>query len=126
MATQLRGVREGFQPHGRVATLGGNVRIHRGLKRLLPGLACIVFAASVPCGTAFQGPKPGDTKTNPKDGLPYVWLPPGKVTTGCSPGDKECYDDEYPTRDVTLTRGFWLGRTEVTQAAYEKVTGDNP
>ena len=63
---------------------------------------------------------------NPKDGLRYVWIPPGRFTDGCSPGDKECYDDESPTRNVTLTRGFWLGQTEVTQAAYQKVMGYNP
>lgn len=27
---------------------------------------------------------------------------------------------------VTLTRGFWIGQTPVTQAAYGKVTGSNP
>lgn len=63
---------------------------------------------------------------NPKDGLRYVWIPPGNFTDGCSPGDKECYEDESPPRKITLTRGFWLGQTEVTQAAYEKVMAYNP
>lgn len=98
-------------------------------------VACIVFATTAPSGlVAFQNsagkaaasPKLGDAKTNPKDGLRYLWIPPGSVTTGCSPGDNECYEDEYPTRKITLTRGFWLGETEVTQAAYEHVTGENP
>jgi len=83
-------------------------------------MACIVFSATA------QTPKPGDVKVNPKDGLKYVWVPPGKFTQGCSPGDKECFEDESPTRDITLTRGFWLGQTEVTQAAYQKITNDNP
>ena len=95
-------------------------------------LACILFAA-IPSAVAFQEsagkgptPKPGDTKINPKDGLRYVWIPPGNVTTGCSPGDKECYEDEYPTRKVILTRGFWLGQTEVTQASFEQIMEFNP
>ena len=50
----------------------------------------------------------------------------GNFTDGCSPGDKECYEDESPPRKITLTRGFWLGQTEVTQAAYEKVMAYNP
>jgi formylglycine-generating enzyme required for sulfatase activity len=97
------------------------------------GLACIMFAASVSSGIAFQeargkgpAPKRGDLKTSPKDGLKYVWIPAGKFTQGCSLGDNECYLDEFPTRDITLTRGFWLGQTEVTQAAYQKITNDNP
>ncbi len=83
------------------------------------GLHRVRFAAA-------QTPKPGDVKTNGKDGLKYVWVPAGKFTQGCSPGDKECYLDEFPTRDITLTRGFWLGQTEVTQAAYQKIAKDNP
>ena len=90
-------------------------------------LAAIILATTLtsPIG-AFQGPKPGDAKVNSKDGQRYLWIPPGKVTTGCSPGDKECYGDEYPSRDITLTRGFWLAETEVTQAAYEEIMGENP
>ena len=91
-----------------------------------------VIVAAVPV-IAFQGtstksasPKLGDSKINPEDGLRYLWIPPGTVTTGCSPGDNECYGDEYPSRKVTLTRGFWLGQTEVTQAAYERLFGYNP
>jgi formylglycine-generating enzyme len=106
-----------------------DVRIYGGLRRTLPGLACFVLAATAPSGTAFQkgsAPKPGDLRTNPKDGLKYVWVQAGKFRSGCSAGDKECYLDEFPNHDVTLTRGFWLGQTEVTQAAYEKVEGYNP
>jgi len=73
---------------------------------------------------AFQ--KPGDSKINPQDGLTYLWIPPGNFTSGCSPGDNECFPDEYPPRKVTLTRGFWLGKTEVTQAAFERLMGYNP
>jgi formylglycine-generating enzyme required for sulfatase activity len=71
-------------------------------------------------------PKPGDSKVNSNDRLRYVWIPPGNLTMGCSPGDNECYEDEFPTRKVTLTRGFWLSQTEVTQAAFEKVMEYNP
>ena len=97
---------------------------------LFAGLA---IAAAVPPGMiAFQGsaktaaPKPGDTKVNATDGLRYVWIPPGSLTEGCSPGDTECFDDEYPSRKVTLTKGFWLGQTEVTQAAFMKIMQYNP
>ena len=39
---------------------------------------------------------------------------------GCSPGDSECRDDEKPPHHVTITKGFWLGQTEVTVGAYKR------
>ena len=67
-----------------------------------------------------------DTKVNAKDGLTYVWIPPGTFQMGCSPEDTECGDNEKPAHQVTITKGFWMGRTEVTQEAWQKVTGTNP
>ena len=66
------------------------------------------------------------TMVNPKDGLTYVWLPPGKFMMGCSPGDTLCDSDEVPQREVTIAKGFWIGQTLVTQAAYKRVIGTNP
>jgi formylglycine-generating enzyme required for sulfatase activity len=65
-------------------------------------------------------------KANPKDGLTYVRVDPGRYMEGCSPGDSECRDDEKPARQVTIARGFWMGETPVTQAAYLRVTGAGP
>jgi len=45
---------------------------------------------------------------------------------GCSPGDAECVDSEKPAHEVTISKGFWLGQTDVTQAAYQRVMGSNP
>jgi formylglycine-generating enzyme required for sulfatase activity len=46
---------------------------------------------------------------------------------GCSPGDNECFGDEKPPKSVNIANGFWLGQTEVTQAAWKKVNkGSNP
>ncbi len=66
------------------------------------------------------------SEVNPKDGLTYVWIPPGTFQMGCSSGDGECDPDEKPSRTVTLTKGYWLGQTEVTQAGFERVVGTNP
>ena len=59
------------------------------------------------------------TRVNPVDGLTYVFVPAGKFMMGCSP-DSECFDDEKPPHEVTIMNGFWLGQTEVTQAAWRK------
>jgi formylglycine-generating enzyme len=90
-------------------------------------------------GTAvylIQAPKGGPTakslpagrqpRENPKDGLMYVYIEPGKFMMGCSPGDSECSDWEKPPYEVAMARGFWLGQTPVTQEAYERVVGSNP
>ncbi len=65
-------------------------------------------------------------KVNPADGLKYIWLKPGKFMMGCSPTDTDCNADENPAHEVTISKGFWMAETEVTQAAYERVIGSNP
>ncbi len=61
-----------------------------------------------------------------RDGLPYVFISPGTFSMGCSPGDDQCDDDEKPPHPVTITKGFWIGQTPVTQEAYLRVTGKSP
>jgi formylglycine-generating enzyme required for sulfatase activity len=73
-----------------------------------------------------ESPQAGATKVNAKDGLIYVWIPAGSFVMGCSPGDTECYEDEKPAHTVTISKGFWIGQTLVTQAAYERVKGRRP
>ena len=68
----------------------------------------------------------GAVRANPNDRLSYVWIPPGTFTMGCSVGDDECFDDEKPAHNVTISRGFWIAQTLVTQRAYERVTGSAP
>jgi formylglycine-generating enzyme required for sulfatase activity len=45
---------------------------------------------------------------------------------GCSPGDTECNSDEKPAHAEQIANGFWLGQTEVTQAAWKRVTDGDP
>jgi formylglycine-generating enzyme required for sulfatase activity len=65
-------------------------------------------------------PAAGEVRENPKDGLKYVWIPPGTFMMGCSPGDSECESNENPSHQVTITRGFWIGQTPVTVGAYKR------
>jgi formylglycine-generating enzyme required for sulfatase activity len=73
--------------------------------------------ASIPPQPAKVEPS---TWLNPKDGLRYVWIPPGSFTMGCSPGDSECRENEKPAHLVNIESGFWLGQTEVTNAVWRK------
>ncbi len=52
------------------------------------------------------------------DGGTMVWVPPGEFMMGCDDDDAE--DDEKPAHLVKITKGFWLGRCEVTNAQYRK------
>jgi formylglycine-generating enzyme required for sulfatase activity len=79
-----------------------------------------------PVNPVASGPRAGDTRVNAKDGLTYVWIPAGSFTMGCSPGDTECTSDEKPAHAEQIANGFWLGQTEVTQAAWKRVTNSNP
>jgi formylglycine-generating enzyme required for sulfatase activity len=57
--------------------------------------------------------------------LDLIWVKPGAFSMGSQP--EEAADKaETPLTRVTFTRGFWLGRTEVTQAQYQAVAGTNP
>jgi formylglycine-generating enzyme required for sulfatase activity len=104
------------------------------MKRLLLRSLLLVFVYTLAMFAAVPSPQgqsesqaaPVLSKVNPKDGLTYVWIPPGKFMMGCSPGDASCDGDEKPAREVTFAKGFWMGQTLVTQAAYKRVMGKTP
>lgn len=52
-------------------------------------------------------------------------IPAGSFTMG-SPEDEHGRENAETQHHVTLTKGFWLGETEVTQSQYEAVMGKNP
>ena len=86
----------------------------------------IVIALGLLAAALLNAQQAGSTKVNSRDGQTYVWMPPGSFSMGCSPGDALCQENEKPVHTVTIARGFWLGQTPVTQAAYIRVTGSNP
>jgi formylglycine-generating enzyme required for sulfatase activity len=51
-------------------------------------------------------------------GLELVWVVPGAFTMG-SPANEEDREDDETQHRVTLTRGFWLGKHEVTNGEYQ-------
>ena len=62
----------------------------------------------------------------PAPGLRFVWLPAGSFTMGSPATEAERGADEGPQMRVTLSRGFYIGRYEVTQGEYLSVIGSNP
>lgn len=81
-------------------------------------LAWLVIAVSVAAEPA-GAPRPGEPFTVPGPQIPLVWIAPGTfwMTAVHGTGDDT---------EVTLTRGFWLGRTEVTQAQWAAVARHIP
>jgi formylglycine-generating enzyme required for sulfatase activity/predicted Ser/Thr protein kinase len=67
-------------------------------------------------------PAPGQPWTVPDLGLELVWVAPGSVQMGENNGSGK----ETPAHTVQISRGFWMGKYEVTQAEYEALTGKNP
>ena len=58
--------------------------------------------------------------------LDLIWVDPGSFLMGSSVTEVDRDEAEGPRTRVTLTYGFWLGRTEITQAQFEAMTGENP
>ncbi|MBP5786614.1 MAG: SUMF1/EgtB/PvdO family nonheme iron enzyme, partial [Kiritimatiellae bacterium] len=53
------------------------------------------------------------------------WCPAGSFMMG-SPGGEEGRGNDEVQHRVTLTKGFWMGETEVTQGLWKEVMGGNP
>ena len=60
------------------------------------------------------------------EGMEMVWCPAGTFTMG-SPKEEEGRDQFGEDQmQVTLSKGFWMAKTEVTQRQWESVMGNNP
>ena len=57
--------------------------------------------------------------------LDMVWIKPGTFMMG-SPKDELSRLDNETQHRVTLTKGYWLGKYEVTQTQYKTVMESNP
>ena len=54
------------------------------------------------------------------------WIADGTFMMGSPEDDEDHFPDEGPQHPVTITRGFWLGETPVTQALWQAVMQENP
>lgn len=59
-------------------------------------------------------------ETTDPGGLRYEWIQSGSFEMGCVVGDDRCQDQEKPRHRVAISRGFWMGKTEVTVRAYKR------
>ena len=85
-----------------------------------PSKAVANQAQAAPAATEHSNAAGEQVKESPIDQLKYVWIAPGRFMMGCSPADSQCEAGERPSHPVTITKGFWMGQTEVTVAAYKR------
>lgn len=75
------------------------------------------------CATAW-GQGPGQAMVN-SVGMGLVYIPAGSFGMGSPFDEPGRQEDEFP-HQVTLSRPFYMGATEVTQAQWQAVMGRNP
>lgn len=74
-------------------------------------------------GSALEGRRAGEERD--VAGLRLCWCPPGRFRMG-SPADEPGHRGDEEQVEVTLTRGFWAGKYEVTQGQWARVAGAFP
>ena len=79
-----------------------------------------LMAAAVAATAIAQSQNASKSVSTP---IEFVKIAPGEFMMGCVAGDKDCLEDEVPRHRVQLTKGFELGKYEVTQAQWEAVMG---
>jgi formylglycine-generating enzyme required for sulfatase activity len=91
--------------------------------RCLTSVALLTtFMATVGCGQEPSLPKTVDLDLGGGVTMTLMLIPAGSFEMGSDKGD----DDERPVHVVTITKPFYLGKYEVTQAQWQAVMGSNP
>jgi serine/threonine protein kinase/formylglycine-generating enzyme required for sulfatase activity len=75
--------------------------------------------------STFTGTYAGQTRMDNGLKTTLVWIPPGEFTMGSADDDRFHRPNEKQVK-VSLSRGFWLGQHEVTQADWQKVMQTTP
>ena len=70
----------------------------------------------------------GKPFTIPDLSMEMLWCKPGTFTMGSpkSEEDRELFGTDETQHTVTLTKGFWLGKHEVTQTQWQSIMKSNP
>ncbi len=100
----------------KTASAGGGG--HAGVSKPLGGRKIKVIDVDKPVeGASWKLPLPGDAMIN------MMWIKPGTFLMGSPASETGHKADEGPETDVTLSKGYWFGKTEVTIGQWKAVTG---
>jgi len=64
----------------------------------------------------------GNNFTVPGVGIEMIWIKPGSFQMGSNSGGESV----KPAHTVNISKGFWIGKYEVTQKQWKEVMGSNP
>jgi formylglycine-generating enzyme required for sulfatase activity len=88
-------------------------------------MICLSLLSLLLSGGAFSAQAAEKTYTN-SIGMEFVLIPSGSFTMGADENFEEASDEETPQHRVTISKPFYLGTHEVTQAQWTAVMGNNP
>ena len=90
------------------------------MKRILTVVIILLWVAAGYANEEITVDLPGGAT------MVFVWIEPGSFTMG-SPSSESGRDSyEGPRHKVMITRGFWLGKFEITQGQWQSVMGTTP
>ncbi len=78
------------------------------------GFRCVRDVPPAEASPPLRSPR----AAHPPRAQAWARVPAGSFEMGCVLADRECQEDEKPSRRVELTQPFWVGRTEVTVEAF--------
>jgi formylglycine-generating enzyme required for sulfatase activity len=88
----------------------------------------IVDTASEEAYAKLKGNRAGEEREfelGPGAKMTFCWCPAGEFVMG-SPPSEEGRESREDQAKVTLSKGFWISKTEVTQSQWVAVMGNNP
>lgn len=88
------------------------------------GLLSIALAVTMALGVFSSRPFRADKMTNSL-GMAMVRIPPGEFTID-DRASADAHEESQPPRRVRITRPFWIGQHEVTQAQWKSLMGTSP
>jgi sulfatase modifying factor 1 len=95
-------------------------------------ISCVVpnpeVSGQSPAGTVVSfpvGTRTGEIWNDNPLKIEFLWCEPGKFTMGSPKNEKDRGENEDQV-EVTLTKGFWLGKYEVTQEQWRSVMNTEP
>ncbi len=93
----------------------------------LPLTGALLAAIAVAAGAAPAAPL-RERLVTLADGTPFTFveIPAGRFVMGSADDEAGRARDEGPRREVTLSRPYWLGKYETTQAQWRAVMPENP
>lgn len=99
----------------------------------MPGKLLIItslLTCLVGCSSLKKVDRPGRSRSFTVASSYYTatislqWIPAGSFQMGSPPEEAGHKQDESPVRNISITKGFWMGTTEVTVGQWKAVMGE--